>query len=63
MNRHIVPDQVLEQPEPLSEAPAGMRRFAFALDGLPPGAKTAGAVLTLTAVAGESAIEVRYRLD
>jgi len=57
------PEWALPLPEPVPEAPPGIRRFAFALDGLPPGAKAAGAVLTLTAVAGESAIEVVYRLD
>jgi hypothetical protein len=44
-------------------APAGLRRFAFELDGAPPGAKYDGAAITLTAVAGEHAIEVTTHLD
>jgi hypothetical protein len=44
-------------------APAGLRRFAFDLDGAPPGAEYRGARITLTAVAGEQAIEVSSRLD
>ena len=45
-------------------APApGGRRFTFELDGLPPNTRPDGMTLTLTAVAGEQAIEVPYRLD
>jgi DsbC/DsbD-like thiol-disulfide interchange protein len=57
------PNWALPLPEPVAGAPAGAQRFAFALDGLPSDAKAEGAVLTLTAVAGEAAVEVRYRLD
>jgi DsbC/DsbD-like thiol-disulfide interchange protein len=57
------PQWALPLPTPTSGAPAGVRRFAFDLDGLPPGAKADGATLTLTAVAGGSAIEVNARLD
>jgi len=57
------PEWALPLPEPSGAAPAGVKRFTFALDGLPPGAKAEGAILTLTAVAGEAAIEVTYRLD
>ena len=39
-------------------APAGLRRFAFDLDGLPPGASPKGATLRLTAATDEAAIEV-----
>jgi DsbC/DsbD-like thiol-disulfide interchange protein len=53
----------LPLPEPVAGAPAGSQRFAFVLDGLPPGEKPAGATLRLTAVAGERAVEVAYRLD
>ncbi len=42
---------------------SGVRQFAFDLDGLPAGAKADGAVLTLTAVAGDDAIEVSAPLD
>ena len=55
-------DWALPLPEPVPAAP-GVRRFAFELDGLPSGAKAAGAALKLTAVAGDEAIEVPIRLD
>jgi DsbC/DsbD-like thiol-disulfide interchange protein len=57
------PNWALPLPEPVAGAPAGAQRFAFALDGVPGDAKTEGAVLTLTAVAGEAAVEVTYRLE
>jgi DsbC/DsbD-like thiol-disulfide interchange protein len=57
------PDWALPLPEPVSGAPAGLQRFAFALDGLPPGASAQGAHLTLTLVAGTDAIEVTAPLD
>jgi len=53
----------LPLPEPIAGAPAGLQRFAFALDGLPPGDKLDGATLRLTAVAGNKAVEVAFRLD
>lgn len=53
----------LPLPMPVSGAPAGQRRFAFVLDGLPTGAKAAGAEIRLTATAGKQAIEVKARLD
>jgi DsbC/DsbD-like thiol-disulfide interchange protein len=53
----------LPLPTPVSGAPAGQQRFAFALDGLPAGAKAAGAEITLTAIAGKQAIEVKAKLD
>ena len=57
----------LPLPEPVPGAPAGSHRFAFALDGLPPGGSANGAVLKLTATAGakgaDKAIEVTTRLD
>ena len=56
-------DWALPLPEPVSAAPAGLRRFAFELDGLPPGAKADGAVLTFTLVAGDHALEVNAKLD
>jgi DsbC/DsbD-like thiol-disulfide interchange protein len=53
----------LPLPEPVPGAPAGLQRFAFDLDGLPPGESGAGAILRLTAVAGDKAIEAVFRLD
>jgi hypothetical protein len=53
----------LPLPEPVAGAPAGSQRFAFELDGLPPGATASGATLRLTAVTSDSAIEVAFRLD
>ena len=53
----------LPLPEPVGGAPAGLQRFAFELDGLPPGEQASGAMLRLTAVAGDKAIEAPFRLD
>jgi DsbC/DsbD-like thiol-disulfide interchange protein len=57
------PDWALPVPEAIAGAPAGQQRFAFELDGLPPNTKAGGATLTLTAVAGDEAIEAAFRLD
>ncbi|MBX9825948.1 MAG: cytochrome C biogenesis protein [Xanthobacteraceae bacterium] len=53
----------LPLPEPVAGAPAGLQRFAFVLDGLPPGESGKGATLRLTLVADGKAIEAGYRLD
>lgn len=53
----------LPLPEAVPGAPAGQQRFAFELDGLPPGVSAAGATLRLTAVAGDQAVEALFRLD
>ena len=57
------PAWALPLPELVGGAPAGLKRFTFPLDGVPPGATADGATLNLTAVAGEAAIEVAHRLD
>jgi DsbC/DsbD-like thiol-disulfide interchange protein len=57
------PGWALPLPQPIAGAPAGLQRFTFDLDGLPPGAKAKGALLKLTAVAGSEAIEVPAHLD
>jgi len=57
------PDWALPVPKAVDGAPAGLQRFAFALDGAPPGATYDGAAIALTAVAGNIAIEVATRLD
>ncbi len=57
------PEWALPVPEPVAGAAPGSRRFAFDLDGLPPGASADGAAVTLTAVSADAAIEVTTRLD
>jgi hypothetical protein len=59
------PDAAWALPVPMAVggAPDGLQRFAFDLDGAPPGAKYDGARVTLTAVAGDGAIEVATDLD
>jgi hypothetical protein len=57
------PDWALPVPSRIEGAPAGLQRFAFELDGAPPGAKYEGAAVTFTAVAGDAAIEVATHLD
>ncbi|MBI3433549.1 MAG: cytochrome C biogenesis protein [Proteobacteria bacterium] len=57
------PDWALPLPELVPGAPAGARRFAFKLEGLPAAVSPKGAILKLTAVAGARAIEVDAALD
>jgi len=57
------PDWALPLPQPVAGAPGGVQRFSFALEGLPAGVKPDGAVLKLTAVSGNEAIEVPAHLD
>lgn len=57
------PDWALPIPTAIDGAPAGLQRFAFELDGAPPGVPYQGASIALTAVAGNAAIEVVTRLD
>jgi DsbC/DsbD-like thiol-disulfide interchange protein len=57
------PDWALPLPQSAGPDTGQTRRFTFDLDGLPPGAHAKGAVLTLTAVSGEDAIEVSTHLD
>jgi DsbC/DsbD-like thiol-disulfide interchange protein len=56
-------DWALPLPTPVAGAPTGLQRFAFELDGAPPGAAFHGITITLTAIAGDEAIEVATRLD
>jgi DsbC/DsbD-like thiol-disulfide interchange protein len=56
-------DWALPIPEKVDGAPDGTQRFAFALDGLPPGTTGDGATIKLTAIAGDDAIETTFRLD
>jgi len=57
------PEWALPVPMPIEGAASDLHRFAFDLDGLPPGASPHGAMLTLTAGAGSSAIEVKTKLE
>ena len=57
------PDWALPVPEPAAGAPAGLHRFVFVLDGLPPGASADHALLRFTLESGTSAIEVSTHLD
>jgi DsbC/DsbD-like thiol-disulfide interchange protein len=57
------PEWALPVPRAVPDPPPGLHRFAFDLDGLPQGASAAGAVIKLTAVSGDKAIEVDARLD
>jgi DsbC/DsbD-like thiol-disulfide interchange protein len=57
------PDWSLPLPELRGSSNGPTRLFTFDLDGLPPDAKAQGALLTLTAVSGDDAIEVPARLE
>jgi DsbC/DsbD-like thiol-disulfide interchange protein len=57
------PEWALPVPMAVDGAPPGLQRFAFDLDGAPPGVTYQGARITLTAVAGDHAIEVVTPLD
>jgi DsbC/DsbD-like thiol-disulfide interchange protein len=57
------PEWALPVPMAIAGAPAGLQRFTFDLDGAPPGVTYQGARITLTAVAGDHAIEVVTPLD
>jgi DsbC/DsbD-like thiol-disulfide interchange protein len=57
------PDWALPVPKLLEQSPPGTKRFAFDLDGLPPGAKPEGAALKLTLVGGERAYEFNVNLN
>jgi len=57
------PDWSLPLPQPVGAPNGTARRFAFDVDGLPPGASIKGARLKLTLVAGDQAIETMVNLD
>jgi DsbC/DsbD-like thiol-disulfide interchange protein len=57
------PEWSLPLPAPINGAPVGLQRFAFELDGAPPGVKYEGAMISLTAVTDGGAIEVPVHLD
>ena len=57
------PDWALPVPKPLEHSPPGVKRFAFELEGLPPGTNPDGAALKLTLVGGDQAYEFNINLD
>ncbi len=57
------PDWALPVPALLEQSPPGVKRFSFALDGLPPGAAPEGAALKLTLVGGDRSYEFNVNLD
>jgi DsbC/DsbD-like thiol-disulfide interchange protein len=57
------PDWALPVPKLIEGGPAGVKRFSFELDGLPPGASPEGAALKLTLVGGDRAYEFNVNLN
>jgi DsbC/DsbD-like thiol-disulfide interchange protein len=57
------PDWALPVPKLVDHSPPGVKRFAFELDGLPPGASAEGAALKLTLVGGDRAYEFNVNLN
>jgi DsbC/DsbD-like thiol-disulfide interchange protein len=57
------PDWGLPVPKPVEHSPPGVKRFAFALDGAPPGVNPEGAALKLTLVGGDRAYEFNINLE
>src|SRR6478672_5184098 len=57
------PDWALPVPKLVEHGPPGVKRFAFELDGLPPGASAEGAALKLTLVGGDRAYEFNVNLN
>lgn len=57
------PDWGLPVPKLLEHSPPGVKRFAFELDGVPPGTNPEGAALKLTLVGGERSYEFNINLE
>jgi DsbC/DsbD-like thiol-disulfide interchange protein len=57
------PDWALPVPKLVEHSPPGVKRFAFELDGLPPGVSADGAALKLTLVSGDRAYEFNVNLN
>jgi len=57
------PDWSLPIPNLLEHSPPGVKRFAFQLEGLPPGAKPSGAALKFTLVGGDHSYEFNINLE
>jgi DsbC/DsbD-like thiol-disulfide interchange protein len=57
------PDWGLPIPKLLEHSPPGVKRFAFELDGVPPGTNPEGAALKLTLVGGDRSYEFNINLE
>jgi DsbC/DsbD-like thiol-disulfide interchange protein len=57
------PDWSLPVPKLLDHGPPGVKRFAFALEGVPPGVNPEGAALKLTLVGADRAYEFNINLE
>jgi len=57
------PDWSLPVPKLLEPGPPGVKRFAFQLDGVPPGVNPEGAALKLTLVGGDRSYEFNINLE
>jgi DsbC/DsbD-like thiol-disulfide interchange protein len=57
------PDWALPVPKLRENGPPGVKRFAFELDGVPPGISPEGAALKLTLVGGDRAYEFNINLE
>jgi DsbC/DsbD-like thiol-disulfide interchange protein len=57
------PEWALPVPKLVETTPAGLRRFAFELDGLPSGARADGAVLKLTLADADHALDYDVTLE
>jgi DsbC/DsbD-like thiol-disulfide interchange protein len=57
------PEWALPVPKLQANGPAGVKRFTFELDGLPPGASADGAALKLTLVGTDKAYEFNVNLN
>jgi DsbC/DsbD-like thiol-disulfide interchange protein len=56
-------DWSLPVPELVEHSPSGVKRFAFELDGVPPGTNPDGAAIKLTLVGGDRSYEFNVNLD
>ena len=56
-------DWALPVPALLEQSPPGVKRFAFELDGVPPGVNPDGAALKLTLVSGDRSYEFNINLE
>ena len=57
------PDWALPVPKLVEHGPPGVKRFAFELDGVPPGINPEGAALKLTLVGGDRSYEFNINLE